>query len=1033
MSKKSKIFSYGTGKRKIGHSKFDVGFTNTYTQGFGALNPVALYETLPDDYWNVGSDGVTLLKPLAAPAFSDIKQHFYAFNVRNSAIWEHWNDFITNGTAFSDVYGSNASNQSADNPWKIPSINAGYLQDICKIGTGFGVEYHSWHLTSTSLNNSIFSDFFTSFRFSGVVSGERYNITDAVSLFFAFYFVRGNNHVPVSVSSLILDSFVEASFVRNSDENHLYLGFACSQQLFVQIVNVIQQSSTYNTGSMSERNVIGTDKTESEVKYDVDDVYGGLKYLMFSDDSASICKRSLSPFILSQGSYYSNGTLFKSYFWKKRFSSVDPVITYDASRNIGLIRSLDSNFFGRSYSFSILGDGTKSLAVVFSSDNVFKSDYVSGSSFAWDFNATSYSDGGTLLNRAAFFATLQLYFESVFPYFGVTNLLEHQLCSPLGHAISYSLNGISDTFLFEVFAPIYSPVPSERTYLNQARSLGYDGSGFCVYLAKSATQLLDSLNYPVAALACRSYLYYRYQDFNALPLFANSKIWDKFFRNSVVSSPELDFSKTNGQILLDGPLRAFLQRSSDRPSQMPEKYVGVDISEMPFNGWCIPFESIPLNSMLSDGGATISNGSDQAYVASLSGHHNLLTIRSRQDVFSLLTGFGLQEMVLLKMYKLFTTQYGMNGTSFYTFSELFTKNFYLPSYYNGLCHLKYQNFNKDYFTAAMLDPMSGANEVEIGATVTENRVAEVKQSWFERIAQQRSVKGFMEAIFGITPTLDDKEPRFLGSHHVRVNIGEVIQTSSSTSESPQGQRVGIGGARGDGSLVHGHVNEHGWIIIYNSFTVESQYHQGIEKQLLPVNSYMDYPTIDFASVGNESILMKELNFDGEPYSSYTVLPYGMRLTGPYFNFFSHFGLVDYGASNPTRITQNDGVLNYPSWATMRATSNLFKGLRNFAKGSGTSLDNVFGYIPRYSSYKFKLDQVHGEFLDELEFWHTFRNLHGMPILSHEFVNWELCVDDNEFNRIFSVTTSEDGKFCCETRFNASVDRALPYVCVPHSK
>ena len=68
------IFNYGEGKRDIGHSKYDFSFTNIRTQNFGQLIPVGVYETLPDDFWNIGSDGVTLLKPLAAPAFTSIKQ-----------------------------------------------------------------------------------------------------------------------------------------------------------------------------------------------------------------------------------------------------------------------------------------------------------------------------------------------------------------------------------------------------------------------------------------------------------------------------------------------------------------------------------------------------------------------------------------------------------------------------------------------------------------------------------------------------------------------------------------------------------------------------------------------------------------------------------------------------------------------------------------------------------------------------------------------------------------------------------------------
>lgn len=1051
MSKKSKIFTYGTGKRKIGHSKFDMGFTNTYSQGFGALNPVAVYETLPDDYWNVGSDGVTLLKPLAAPAFSDIKNHLYAFHVRNSAIWSHWNDFITNGTAFSDVYGSNASNQAADNPWEVPSINARYFQDLAKIGSGFGFPYFACTITYDSSKETVFDAFLDGSGISFNNISSYHNVTDILTIFVnSRKFEDGQFGAPNSRSGaseirrLINDSLVFALISKDSGGSLvLTMIFAAVPSLGSYILSVIQGSVPLSGNIPRVMNdPIGKDDSQGSLG-ELDPHVANEKTFRFGfmcDDSASRCKKSLSPFVISQVSYFTNENTYKTYRFVRRTGVSEFQIFHDlnvSSSGYHLVRAVDTNFTGRQVVFLAVAGNWENLTL--GSSNVFDPGYDYTTDFHW---TVPFSFMNSVMIRS--YSQAEYYVTSLLSscpsWFGVSRPIEEMFACPTNQYPSGLANYIMNDNNFLILPTLDNGLnPALEHEYNSAKSLGYDAAGFCIYLCRNSYQLLDNLGYPAAALATRSYVYYRYQDFNALPLFAYSKSWEKFFRNTVVSSPELDYSKTNGKILFDLQLRTYLadQTNFSVPDELPERYKGVNISDLPLNSWVIPFENIPLNGMLNEG-LEVATVNSKKLVAQLSGHHNQLVLRNHRDVFMLLSGYGLDYLVLTKMYQIFKAQTANNGFTYYTFSELFSKNFYLPNYYNGLCHLKYQNFNKDYFTSAMLDPMSGANSVAIGSTITENRTAEVKQSWFERIAQQRSVKGFMEAIFGITPTLDNKEPSFLGSTHVGINIGEVIQTSSSTPESPQGQRVGIGGARGGSSLVHGHINEHGWIIILSSFTVESQYHQGLQKQLNVLDSYMDYPTVDFAHIGNESILMKELNFDGSPIHPYTSWPLNFPADKLFtVSFFDHKGEVLYGYGNPMRVAEsNSSLASFPQTTEVSSyllNSYEFRGLRNVAKSTGTSLDNVFGYIPRYSSYKFKLDECHGEFLDEFEFWHTFRHFYGMPILSHEFVNWELCVDDNEFNRIFAVNTDDDNKFMCQTRFNASVDRALPYVCVPQSK
>ena len=72
--------------------------------------------------------------------------------------------------------------------------------------------------------------------------------------------------------------------------------------------------------------------------------------------------------------------------------------------------------------------------------------------------------------------------------------------------------------------------------------------------------------------------------------------------------------------------------------------------------------------------------------------------------------------------------------------------------------------------------------------------------------------------------------------------------------------------------------------------------------------------------------------------------------------------------------------------------------------TGTDADNVFGYAPRWSEYKFKDSTVHGEFLTTLDYWHMAEigDTSGAgPDLNQAFIECNNTDDNNE--RIFAVT------------------------------
>jgi hypothetical protein len=81
---------------------------------------------------------------------------------------------------------------------------------------------------------------------------------------------------------------------------------------------------------------------------------------------------------------------------------------------------------------------------------------------------------------------------------------------------------------------------------------------------------------------------------------------------------------------------------------------------------------------------------------------------------------------------------------------------------------------------------------------------------------------------------------------------------------------------------------------------------------------------------------------------------------------------------------------------------LYISLRNESEVKAN--EEVFGYTPRYAEYKYIPSQVHGDFRDDLDFWHLGRIFTSRPALSRQFVQ----VDWKSLNRIFAVESSASG-------------------------
>jgi hypothetical protein len=162
---------------------------------------------------------------------------------------------------------------------------------------------------------------------------------------------------------------------------------------------------------------------------------------------------------------------------------------------------------------------------------------------------------------------------------------------------------------------------------------------------------------------------------------------------------------------------------------------------------------------------------------------------------------------------------------------------------------------------------SGNNRAYLGAdlsnvnatTINELRKAFQVQKYFEELA--RGGSRYREQIYSLFRTrISDKTaqiPEYLGGDRVMININQVVQTSGTTTESPQGNVAAVSVTGFGKSAFTKSFEEHGWVIGVCCVRHDHTYQQGIERMWSRKNK-LDFYFPVFANLGEQAVLKKEL-------------------------------------------------------------------------------------------------------------------------------------------------------------------------------
>lgn len=87
---------------------------------------------------------------------------------------------------------------------------------------------------------------------------------------------------------------------------------------------------------------------------------------------------------------------------------------------------------------------------------------------------------------------------------------------------------------------------------------------------------------------------------------------------------------------------------------------------------------------------------------------------------------------------------------------------------------------------------------------------------------------------------------------------------------------------------------------------------------------------------------------------------------------------------------------------------------------------TFGYVPRYSEYKYQTPRVSGQFRTTLDYWHLGRIFATPPNLNNDFVT----VDPTETNRIFAVQDPNEDTLFIHINHKIGARRPMPQYGTP---
>lgn len=240
---------------------------------------------------------------------------------------------------------------------------------------------------------------------------------------------------------------------------------------------------------------------------------------------------------------------------------------------------------------------------------------------------------------------------------------------------------------------------------------------------------------------------------------------------------------------------------------------------------------------------------------------------------------------------------------------------------NGLYKVNVAN-SMGYYdpNGTLVANLSGINDATINAL---RQAAAIQQ--FQELNMRGGSDRYVEFVwnhYGVrTPDASLQRPQYVGGLTSNVVISEVLQTSETTSSSPQGSMAGHGIGAGISPVIKFRSLEHGYLMCLMSVQPDTIYYQGLPRELSRETRF-DFAIPLLAHLGESSVKNKELYCQGS-----------------------------------TVVDSDGNVVD----------------------------DKPFGYNPRYEEYRRLPSAITGQLRSTLNFWTGARTFANLPTLNSSFI------------------------------------------------
>lgn len=186
----------------------------------------------------------------------------------------------------------------------------------------------------------------------------------------------------------------------------------------------------------------------------------------------------------------------------------------------------------------------------------------------------------------------------------------------------------------------------------------------------------------------------------------------------------------------------------------------------------------------------------------------------------------------------------------------------------------------NYATVAIPDNLIAINSGEVSvATINQLRTAFQVQKMLEKDARAGTrYREVLKSHFGVTsPDARQQVPEYLGGNRINLNVNQVVQTSSTTNESPMANVAGYSLTSDSHADFVKSFTEHGFIIGVMCARYHHTYQQGLNR-MWSRKKRTDFYMPVFANIGEQAVTNKEIYAQG-PTVLHDTVPFDDEVFG----------------------------------------------------------------------------------------------------------------------------------------------------------